>query len=186
MPTVPKSLLEKMPGRAEIARLLDLKPAGAERRPGCAEPADCVMRAVYRPTVNARKFRFWPNQGRLRGIRASGGPRRAPEGRGRASRRRRRGCMDESRQAGGAGRCRRPRRRGRAGRRPGGGAGAWVSAASTLLLFAAPSEGPRSRKAAGAAKSVARPVGRAAELGARRFAVRRARPRSLRVDGDAP
>ena len=40
MPTVPKSLLEKMPGRAEIARLLGLEPSDAERdAPGDAAQA---------------------------------------------------------------------------------------------------------------------------------------------------
>ena len=36
MPTVPKSLLKKMPGRAEIARLLGLKPAAERDAPSDA------------------------------------------------------------------------------------------------------------------------------------------------------
>ena len=55
MPTVPKSFLEKMPGRAETARLLDLKSVDAERKLDCARSADCVMHAGHRPTVDSRQ-----------------------------------------------------------------------------------------------------------------------------------
>ena len=51
MPTVPKSLLKRMLGRAEIARLLGLKPAAAERTLGYARPTDGNRQCVVAVTA---------------------------------------------------------------------------------------------------------------------------------------
>ncbi len=71
--SIPKNVLEKMPTRAAIAKILNLEPTEAERKLGYGKPADCVLSAVFRPndgnplyvgvtTIGGRKYRIFPDR----------------------------------------------------------------------------------------------------------------------------